>query len=53
MTSQTIRLDITGMSCANCSGTIQDTLKSLDGVSEADANFATDGGSVTYDPEEV
>jgi len=53
MTSQTIHLDITGMSCANCSATIQDTLESLDGVSEADANFATDEGSVTYDPEEV
>ncbi|WP_276270952.1 heavy metal translocating P-type ATPase [Haloarcula litorea] len=53
MTSQTIHLDITGMSCANCSATIQDTLESLDGVSEADANFATDEGSVTYDPDEV
>ncbi|GAA0729140.1 heavy metal translocating P-type ATPase [Halorubrum trapanicum] len=41
------------MSCANCSGTIQDTLESLDGVSKADANFATDEGSVTYDPDEV
>ena len=53
MTSRTIHLDITGMSCANCSGTIQDTLESLDGVSEADANFATDEGSVEYDPDEV
>ena len=53
MTSRTTHLDITGMSCANCSGTIQDTLESLDGVSKADANFATDEGSVTYDPEEV
>jgi Cu+-exporting ATPase len=53
MASRTIRLDITGMSCANCSASIQDTLESLDGVSEADANFATDEGSVTYDPEEV
>nr|WP_233340704.1 heavy metal translocating P-type ATPase [Haloprofundus sp. MHR1] len=53
MTSRTTHLDITGMSCANCSATIQDTLESLDGVSEANANFATDEGSVTYDPEEV
>ncbi|WP_123538922.1 MULTISPECIES: heavy metal translocating P-type ATPase [Halobacteriales] len=53
MTSRTTHLDITGMSCANCSATIQDTLESLDGVSEADANFATDEGSVTYDPETV
>jgi Cu+-exporting ATPase len=41
------------MSCANCSATIQDTLESLEGVSGADANFATDEGSVTYDPETV
>ncbi|WP_135666911.1 heavy metal translocating P-type ATPase [Halorhabdus rudnickae] len=53
MTSRTTHLDITGMSCANCSGTIQDTLESLDGVSEADANFATDEGSVEYDPDKV
>ncbi|MFB6127107.1 MAG: heavy metal translocating P-type ATPase [Halolamina sp.] len=53
MASRTIRLDITGMSCANCSTTVQDTLESLDGVTEASANFATDEGSVTFDPEEV
>ncbi|MFB6110813.1 MAG: copper ion binding protein, partial [Halodesulfurarchaeum sp.] len=53
MTRRTIHLDITGMSCANCSATIEDTLESLDGVSEAESNFATDEGSVTFDPEEV
>ncbi|RKD89268.1 heavy metal translocating P-type ATPase [Halopiger aswanensis] len=53
MATRTIHLDITGMSCANCSATIQDTLESLDGVSEANANYATDEGSVTYDPDEV
>ena len=53
MTGRTTHLDITGMSCANCSATIQDTLESLDGVSEADANFATDEGAVTYDPEAI
>ncbi len=39
------------MSCANCAGTIEDSLAALDGVREIDANFATDEGSVTYDPE--
>ncbi|MFQ3319028.1 MAG: Cu+-exporting ATPase [Natronomonas sp.] len=53
MTTRTTQLDITGMSCANCSATIQDTLESLDGVVEADANFATDEGSVEYNPDEV
>ncbi|AHG01795.1 molybdenum-binding protein (plasmid) [Halostagnicola larsenii XH-48] len=41
------------MSCANCSQTISDAVSSLDGVSEAKINFATDEGSVAYDPEEV
>jgi len=41
------------MSCANCSQTIGDTLESLDGVSEANANYATDDATVEYDPEEA
>jgi len=53
MATRTTHLDITGMSCANCSGTTQDTLETLDGVIEASANFATDEGSVEYDPEVV
>src|SRR6056297_3616148 len=53
MTDRTIRLELTGMSCANCSGTIEDRVGSLAGVSSVDANYATDEGSVTYDPEQV
>ncbi|WP_255195958.1 heavy metal translocating P-type ATPase [Halorarius litoreus] len=46
-------LQLTGMSCANCAGTIEETVGRLDGVEEVDANYATDEGSVTYDPERV
>jgi len=53
MTDRTIRLELTGMSCANCSGTIEDRVGDLDGVSSVDANYATDEGSVTYDPDKV
>ena len=53
MSTQTTRLDITGMSCANCSGTVQDALESLAGIEEVSVNYATDEGSVTYDPEAV
>ena len=53
MGTRTAHLDITGMSCANCSSTVGEALESLDGVSEANVNFATDEGSVEYDPEEV
>ena len=41
------------MSCANCSAAIRDALESIEGVVEADANFATDEASVEYDPGEV
>ncbi len=53
MSTRTAHLDIRGMSCANCSQTISDALESLDGVAEANANFATDEGTVEYDPEDV
>lgn len=46
-------LAIGGMSCANCSGTVEDALGELDGVREVNVNFATDEGSVEYDPEDV
>lgn len=38
------------MSCATCSGTIEDAVRDLDGVREVDANFATDEAMVEYDP---
>jgi len=53
METRTAHLDVTGMTCANCSGTVGDAFESLDGVIEANANFATDEGSVEYDPDEV
>ncbi len=53
MSERTVRLDVRGMSCANCSETVGGALRSLDGVTEADVNYATDGATVTYDPERV
>jgi Cu+-exporting ATPase len=41
------------MSCATCSGNIEDAVGDLDGVEEVSANFASDEGFVTYDPERV
>jgi Cu+-exporting ATPase len=51
--ARTARLDIRGMSCANCSGTVEDALSELDGVLSVNVNFATDEGTVEYDPEAV
>ena len=51
MTGRTAHLELRGMTCANCAQTVGDALDALDGVSEATVNFATDEGSVTYDPD--
>mgnify|MGYP000075914411 FL=1 len=53
MPTRTAHLNVTGMSCANCSASIEDALGDLDGVASANANYATDEGSVEYDPEAV
>ncbi|ALG82096.1 heavy metal translocating P-type ATPase [Halanaeroarchaeum sulfurireducens] len=44
-------LELTGMSCANCSAAIEEALEELSGVDVASANFATDDGTVAYDPD--
>ncbi|MFC4451690.1 heavy metal translocating P-type ATPase [Halorussus aquaticus] len=51
--ARTAHLDVRGMSCANCSGTVEDALSELEGVESANVNFATDEGTVEYDPEVV
>ncbi|WP_336338275.1 heavy metal translocating P-type ATPase [Haloarcula brevis] len=53
MSNRTTRLELTGMSCANCASTIEESVGGLDGVASVDANYATDGGSVEYDPDVV
>ncbi len=45
-----ITLPITGMTCANCSTTIERNLKKLPGVSLAAVNLASERAAVTYDP---
>ncbi|MFT4884102.1 MAG: Cu+-exporting ATPase, partial [Natronomonas sp.] len=45
------RLTIGGMSCSTCSETVTEAVESLDGVEEASVNYATDEGTVEYDPE--
>ncbi|MFC4356776.1 heavy metal translocating P-type ATPase [Halobium salinum] len=53
MTTHRIRVGIRGMSCTNCSSTVTDALTDLDGVGEVNVNYATDEGTVEYDPEQV
>ena len=49
MTTQTITLPITGMTCANCAMNIERTLKKLPGISKAAVNFASEQAGVTFD----
>ncbi|MDJ1432668.1 heavy metal translocating P-type ATPase [Halostagnicola sp. A-GB9-2] len=53
MTTRRAHLEITGMSCSTCSGTVEDVVSDLEGVVSASANYATDEGTVEYDPETV
>ncbi|MDS0300660.1 HAD-IC family P-type ATPase [Halogeometricum sp. S1BR25-6] len=53
MSQRKSRIDMQGMSCANCSQTVSGAVESLDGVTEANVNFATDEGTVEYDPDVV
>ena len=53
MSERTVSLDIQGMSCTSCAQSITDALDALDGISDTTINFATDEGTVTYDPERV
>jgi P-type Cu+ transporter len=53
MTSRTVILPITGMTCANCAMNITRGLKKLPGVSDANVNFATEQASVAFEPQSV
>ncbi|QLG61636.1 heavy metal translocating P-type ATPase [Halorarum salinum] len=48
--AETVSVGITGMTCANCSGTIEDAVGALPGVFDVDANYATDEATVSYVP---
>jgi len=48
--AETVTVGITGMTCANCSATIEDAVRDLRGVVSVDANYATDEATVTYVP---
>ncbi len=53
MTEQKITLPITGMTCANCAANIERAVKKLDGVAEANVNFAAENAAVAFDPRQL
>jgi Cu+-exporting ATPase len=44
---------VTGMTCANCAGTIERTLRKTAGVAEASVNYGSERATVTFDAAEV
>jgi len=50
MSERRTRLELYGMSCANCSQSIAERVEAVEGVTDVDVNFATDEGTVTFDP---
>jgi P-type Cu+ transporter len=48
-----IRLGVEGMHCASCVNTIEESLRSTAGVTEASVNLATEEASVGYEPGRV
>nr|WP_145939475.1 heavy metal translocating P-type ATPase [Paenibacillus glacialis] len=46
-------LEITGMTCAACANRIEKGLNKLEGVTEANVNFAMERATVTYDPNKI
>ncbi|MGD8739259.1 MAG: heavy metal translocating P-type ATPase [Desulfobacterales bacterium] len=50
MSDDKITLPVAGMTCANCAMNIERTVKKLEGVSDAQVNFAAEQASVSFDP---
>ncbi len=49
MADQTIKIDITGMHCANCAVTIERRLKELKGIKSVQINFSRSTGIIAFD----
>lgn len=49
MPDKTLTLPVTGMTCANCVATVERNVRKVEGVKEADVNFATERVTLVYD----
>lgn len=51
--TEQVTLQITGMTCAACANRIEKGLNKVDGVAQANVNFAMEQASVNFDPSQV
>jgi Cu+-exporting ATPase len=49
MADKTLTLPVTGMTCVNCAANIERNVRKLDGVQDANVNFASEKVTLTYD----
>ena len=50
MSDDKITLPVAGMTCTNCAMNIERAVKKLNGVAEAQVNFAAEQASISFDP---
>ncbi len=50
---ETSIIDIKGMSCGGCTGSVQRVLSALDGVTSVEVSLEQANATVTYDPSKV
>ncbi len=53
MTNDKITLPVAGMTCANCAMNIERAVKKLNGVAEAQVNFAAEQAAISFDPAQL
>ncbi len=53
MSENSLTLPVTGMTCTNCAANITKTIGKMDGVSEANANFAAENVKIAFDPDRI
>jgi Cu+-exporting ATPase len=53
MSTKTIRIPVSGMTCAACQARVQRTLQKQPGVADASVNLMMHSATVTYDPDSV
>lgn len=52
-TKKEVNIGISDMTCSNCAETNQKALEDVQGVIEADVNYATDESIIKYNPEDI
>ncbi len=50
ITTESLNLPVTGMTCANCSATIERVLKKQEGILEVSANYANENVQISFIP---